>query len=88
MELVLSKSKTQSSPENKYRGTSLYKVLLAGRLPYVTWSEPKLFAECPAACHGELKMKAAFTRRGAIQDQGIRHIYGRFDATSGVVVGS
>ena len=37
---------------------------------------------------GGVKMKAAFTLRGAIQDQGIRHIYGRFDATSEVVVGS
>jgi hypothetical protein len=35
-----------------------------------------------------MKMKAAFALRGAIQDQGIRHIYGRVDATSGVVVGS
>ena len=33
-------------------------------------------------------MKAALTLRGAIQDQGIRHMYGRFDATAGVIVGS
>jgi hypothetical protein len=34
-----------------------------------------------------MKMKAALTLRRAVQDQGIRHIYGRFDATSGMVVG-